>query len=518
MKSIFFIAKKTYSDLLNYKLFLTLAVYTIYDCYLLTFLKGYELSRGEFILYSVTDQYVIVYFFSLMLSFNILHYFNFNDDFWKIRAVKKRRYYAGTILGIAGNIVTAVSFQILIAFLLSRGYRNENIFIGAAEIDTLFKYPDYFQTPVGAAAVSAFFLAFGLTVWFFLMLVIHQVLSMKCMLTFWLLTYLSMVFGAQMADVALLKFSLDKFLILYFSIEHVPLMFFLQICIFLILFAAVLWNKKKSKLLRDYVKKIYYVMRWNQRQLNSRQNCLLLAVIVLVNIMSLAFLDEKASFPDLIAELFSGVSPGYFSLMDFIRMLVINAAPVYLTAAYLQKQVIEADGMIEIRLKSAGMSLLCKFAAVVSFLTVYLFSYVAAAYLICFLQNRDRSGFFYDQDMFYSDTSPYRIIFCAATLRLLELLTAVMLVWLCCNVLQSAVTGVCLYIGSGLFYFFKGVQGNLFVVLGISGLARFSGLSEQTGASIKRTFVWCMMLCGILAYLCCKTARKPGKGAVKWIK
>lgn len=512
MKSIVFIAKKTYSDLLNYRLFLTLAVYTVYDCYLLSFLKGYELSRGEFILYSLTDQYVIVYFFALMLSWNILHSFNLNNDFWKIRAVKKQRYYAGTILGIAGNILTAVLFHSFIAFLLSRGYHSKNVFIGASNIDTLLKYPEYFKTPAGAAAGSALFLVLGMTLWFFLMFIIHQRISVKYMPVFWLGTFLSMVFGAHMGDSALFKFSLDKWLILYFNLQQVRPAFLLQVCMFLILSAAAVWNKKKTKLLTAYVKKLYYALRWNLRQLNTVRNRALLAVTVLVNIISLAFTDKKATFPDLMATLFSGVSPDGFSLMDFVRMLVINLPPLYLIAAYLQKQVAEADGIIEIRLKNAGLDFICKFTAVVLFLTVYVGSFAAAAYVLSLLQNRNRSGFFYGLELFLPYTDPHFIIFCAAILRVLELLAAAMLIWLCCCLLQSAVTGICLYVCSGLFYFIKGIRFPLSAVLGISGMARFSNLSEQTGASIEKTFVRCILLCGILIYLCSKTARKQRKG------
>lgn len=493
MKSVRFLAKKIYSDLFNFKLFLIAATTVLYDCYLLFILKDYKISRGEYVLYCVTDQYFITYFFILMLSWNVLHILSGNDDLWKLRMKNKISYYTGTLFGIAGNVATILVFHIVAAIILGGVFENKNAFLTYEYIDTLTEYPKYFSTPISAIACSVIYFFIGIMLWIFLLQIICQMKNSKKMLIFWLISYLSMIFGSHFLENIFLEISLDKWLILYFVLDHREAMYVAQVILFAGLIATLFWKKINRKL---EIQKLRNVLRWEKRELYTKKNFLMLAVIIILNLGSLEIFADNETFLDSLMSLFIGVSNGRFALIDFIRMLMINISPIYLIAAYIQKQIVEENAMVQIRTSNL-CKLVCRFWVILEFLFLYVGMYLILLLLMCLLQGKSLSGFGCYQDIFDFPINTLQLCFSIGIYRLLELLAATLIIWLCAILWKNAVIGLCIYIFSGVTYFSEVA---LFSIMGISNMATYGYLYEETLDRFQRNFMCC--LTAVLVLFC----------------
>lgn len=514
MKNIFAIAKRVYLNLFNYKLFILVLVNMFYNFYLYSFLKMHPISSGEFILYAVSDQYFLIYFLIVILSWNIFTNIKENDFLIKIRSITRSCYNLGVLIGVLGITSTTFICNIVISSILSTNFVHQNAFIGYKNIDALVEYPQYFSTPMIALLAASIFFLIGFTIWFGIILLLRQISTAQTTITFWLFSYLSVILGTHGTDYKILAYSLDKFLILYYSLDSNKKIYFMLIQVLLfciIIFLSSLNTKKVVKMIL-YFKSIINTTFWCFRQLFIKKNVIVLGIIIVSSIFSLDLYRADKTFLDLVFELFLGTSTNDFSLYDFIRMSVINIVPLYHAAAYFQKQVVESDGIIELRITSKYKFCTCNLFAVIIFFIIYILAFFGPLFLISIFQERKMIGFEYYRDYFLFHQSTFVICVIVFLLRLLELLIAAFVIWLCSIIFKNAVLGNGFYIFMSVFYFIPGMNLNRFLILGISSMVHYANLSTETDDAVKLTLIFCLIIFIILLSMIYKLTKKFKKG------
>ncbi|MEG1292463.1 MAG: hypothetical protein RSD28_09225, partial [Lachnospiraceae bacterium] len=87
------------------------------------------MTRWEFVLYMVSDHYLLTYFLILILSWNILQSLQREDSLVQIRVKDHRKYLLGKCMGIFLYTLGTTAMCMGISWILGMGFPMQNLFL-----------------------------------------------------------------------------------------------------------------------------------------------------------------------------------------------------------------------------------------------------------------------------------------------------------------------------------------------------------------------------------------------------
>lgn len=504
MKIIVSIARRTFRDLFNAKSYLIAVIWVLYGCYLLTGMQGASLTRWEFVLYMVSDHYLLTYFLILILSWNILQSLQREDSLVQIRVKDHRKYLLGKCMGIFLYTLGTTAMCMGISWILGMGFPMQNLFLVKNGPEQFICYVGIFRTPCQAIMAAVCFLSLGMAVFGGVLFCVNQCLKNQGMMVVWLICYASSILGLHMPDAKILQFSLDKFLI-YHHGSSAPGGIHGILAILLLLSAGILilsgaGSKKRRFLVwREKRRRQVLLNKWYKKQIAVCSNCAAAFLSVCLCVFSLHTLQEPASLGDMIVEVFMGAKPLELSLADFMRMVILNIVPVFVLAAYLQKNLADGDSIVKIRTgrKKAGFYAMCHSA--LSFCAKYILGIILLLLFLGLVSGKALWGLSYYEGILDLPHNPVILCMLAGGFRFLEF-TVVTMLLLLFSVLNRTAAGITLYLCTMICYFVDGKQVWFLRLFGISSLAGFSCWEGKMEQAMLQISCYSLILAGILGF------------------
>lgn len=246
----------------------------------------------------------------------------------------------------------------MIAVLIGTRLKNfQNTFGLKDSLQTQLVFlKDYFETPGSAFIASVLYLIFGLTFMNILIFTVNHFLSKKISMIGQATAYLLLIIGLHSdTDDVFPWLFLNKYLILHHALSHSKgyCYSFIMIEILLLILCYIAFDKywwksfhHKKRLLAKGMNQWYLKILFRKRELS---------IILMISVVSILFhiiFQSGLTLPDLIMTQFWGHGIGYFSLMDFLNMLVYNGLPIYFLCAFYQNCKTNSNVTVIIRFRN----------------------------------------------------------------------------------------------------------------------------------------------------------------------
>ncbi|MFP3156466.1 hypothetical protein LQZ18_19015 [Lachnospiraceae bacterium ZAX-1] len=187
-----------------------------------------------------------------------------------------------------------------------------------------------------------------------------------------------------------------------------------------------------------------------------------------------------------------GAGPGAISMIHLTRMILLNAVPIFFIAAYLQNNLTNTDGLVELRMKSRGKSFSCMVGAAIFFATLYIAGILVLLAAAGTLFGKTMHGMIYYADFFYFPMDATYLFLLAGGVRLAELIFAIMVLAGTSIILKNTISGMGIYVGMLIFYFADIKFFRRLCFFGISSMARFESLGSGTTDAIRNIMLYCI--------------------------
>lgn len=318
---------------------------------------GAEQPFSQHCLTVITDHYYLLYF-SLPL-FLLLCFFVIEDDSEVVILRYKTyfRYFTRKWLSLA-----ALSFFFMAAQLIAIGISGIGLPMGGGwmiadgsttqELFTVLS--SFFVSPALCfAAASAYMFVGSCVIALIAMWIGHFVSksrAIKIMIFLYLLSVMSMRIGL-IRELPITIF--NHFIILHHNLSD-PYRLTITSVTSAVLVCVILWTAKKywNRGLLITKRPTKGITPYYCKELISRKNAIVLGVVVLLMVVW-KYLQSVGSIggEEWIIRLFAGHGTGGFQILNFIEMFLLNGTPIYLIAAFIEKETTEHSAFITIRLK-----------------------------------------------------------------------------------------------------------------------------------------------------------------------
>lgn len=320
-------------------------------------------SYEQFVLHMLSEHYYLTYF--MIPVFLLFTYKSLEDDmdYVLIRSHFYRKYFLAKALGLFLNMIGFVGAQIAVIMLLGMGMPSNNSFVvsgvhstGGVE-EVFLAYADHLNSPITAIIAASAYMIVGLTVISILFLMLHHFLEKKTVSVVMIALYVLMTFGLKVPGLNEIPFLfINNYIILFYNFASSGALVTSLISMLLILLVTAImirfyWQKRPKWQfgLRRKGITFYYA-----RYLFTKRNVIiLLAVLFLISIWKLinATAFQEATARDFFLSLFYGHGVNEFYIIGFLEMLILNGAPIYLFAIFLETIHREQNLGLTIRMK-----------------------------------------------------------------------------------------------------------------------------------------------------------------------
>lgn len=327
----------------NIKLYLLIAVFSFCTSYNLG--KISTCSIFEYALLGMSDQYYFVFFFLMIYMLTLLDFLKDSDAMFIVRSDKYFRYFAGKMLATILFTVSTVAFHVIIIIcsgLLKHHWNNvfvDSLGVSGSLEELHILYQNFFDSPFMALLAVCFYMSLGLCIMVGLFMLISHFFSDKLTLLSEVVVFFLIVLALQRnIDFSMPNLFLINYLFLHRILNYVhPVSFWVRGLLALIsLFFLAKWKKKP--VLRT-IKKIFSPIKIFGEML-SYKNIFIFSVVLLV-LTVLSILDLNAgsnTYFKSCNQLFWGYGTGYFHVMDFLKIIIMNGLPLYILCMFLENK------------------------------------------------------------------------------------------------------------------------------------------------------------------------------------
>ena len=475
---------------LNWKLLLTIAVFSFYTSYNLKEIS--DCTIYEYSLLAMSDYYYFIFYFFILYTTLIFKLIKNESELIIIRTKKFFCNYFSKLLAVAVFTLSLLFLHILIAMLLGVPKCNmENQFALLTNIRGDYSkinaiYSAYFKNPVQAILGSCIFTSLGLICYSGTLMLVSHFLNEKCAILLVIISFFATVLALHVnVDNGAPYLFLINYLFFHRAvISNVSLYLFLGIEVSFFVF-LLLWTKCRGV---SHAKKILLPVRMLNNVFTTKNMVLFIFVILVLSIMNILKNYGGANSGLEYAILgYDGYGLGYLNVVEFFNLIIINGIPIYIISTYLSSKN-SMRNMVLIRYNSKKKYF---FHLQCSMLMIIIIEMLAYTFFNILLG----TGVTYGNDV---KISALDVLLISAVLRISELMFLEILYLLLFSVLKNTT-----------FSFFCTMAFYLLIVLfdyewlpfGLSSIKRMIGLDNESIKNMALTS--CLLFWGIygLGYL-----------------
>lgn len=337
--------KKVFSEFysLNIKPYLFIAVFSFCTSYNLG--KINACSIFEYALLGMSDQYYFVFFFLMMYMLTLSDFMKDSNVMFIVRSDKYFQYFSGKMLAMILFTVSAVIFHVII--IICSGllkHRWNNVFVDSLGVTGTLEelhilYQNFFASPFMALLAVCFYMSLGLCIMTGLLMLISHFFSDKITLLSEVIVFFLTVLALQRnIDFSRPKLFLINYLFLHriLNYEHSFSFWMRGILALISLFFLAKWKKKP--VVRN-IKKIFSPIKIFGEMLSCKNIFIFLVVLFVLTILSMLDLNASSNiYFKSINQLFWGYGTGYFHVMDFLKIIIMNGLSLYILCMFLENK------------------------------------------------------------------------------------------------------------------------------------------------------------------------------------
>ncbi|MDR0286489.1 MAG: hypothetical protein LBI03_02095, partial [Clostridiales bacterium] len=318
---------------------------------------GGEQSFIQHCLTIISDHYYLLYF--MIPLFLLLCFFVIEDDSEAVilRYKNYLRYFVHKWLSLVVISFVFMAAQLLAISLSGIGLSMDGGWIiadGSTTQELFNVLSAHFPAPALCFAAASLYMFAGLCVTAMILMwkghFLPKSWTVKILIFFYLLSVMSMRIGV-IRELPITIF--NHIVILHHNLTSSHRLT-ITVATSAVLVCAILWTVKKhwNRQLILSKRQARGITPYYCKELISRKNVIILGVIVVVMVawkylQSAGNLDSE----EWIIRLFAGHGTGSFRVLNFIEMLLLNGAPLYLLAAFIEKATTDHSAFITVRLK-----------------------------------------------------------------------------------------------------------------------------------------------------------------------
>lgn len=315
---------------------------------------GNTLSFEQHLLSALSDHYYLIFFFLPLILFACFSFSEDDPEYVILRFHSYHRYFFQKWLGI--GIISALIVLIQCAAILvsAVGLKRGNLWAlpaGSLDTDLFHILSQPFQTPLTAFFACCIYeflgiwLIAGLSIW--LTHFTGHKWTVRIMVSLYIL---SILWIKVPAFHTLPVTGFNHLLILHHNLGLTNRWIVTGITVLILLMLIILTVRfqVKAPLRRKSGITAYY-----RKALMQKQNLWILCTVVLGITAYKGFRDPYlTSGQEWIYDLFSGHGTGMFHVLSFLEMLIVNTAPLYLLAVFVEHSISDQSIFVAIRTRS----------------------------------------------------------------------------------------------------------------------------------------------------------------------
>ena len=322
--------------------------------------QGMSGSYELYVLHMLTDHYYLTY---MMVPIYLLFLYQSLGGISEILLIRTAYFWRSFLARAVAALIHAAGFvciQIFVFLAAGMGLKSSNHFPAALSPDNEVVYflGSYFPVPSIAIVAVALFMSVGLFTVSLAMLAFRHFFNEKATLLVLVSLYIIMTFGIKVPSLSWIPFfSIDHYIIFHHNFLYKG-MLLVTAASTLVIYCAVFWLVKHCWHCKPAFKlnwRLKGISSLYARQIYTGRNIIVMLAIILIlslwkAINASAF--EGADFTDYYRMLFYGHGQSGFYLLPFIDMLIMNCAPLYLLAIFLEEEKRDRNLAITIRLRT----------------------------------------------------------------------------------------------------------------------------------------------------------------------
>lgn len=348
---------------------------------------GHKLTLEQHILSSVSDHYYLTYFLIPLVMLSLFSVLEDDEDFMLFRFGSYYSYFYKKWFSMCTLSILIILIQTICIWLSGIGLESGNNWVipaGAVEAEIFIFLQQHFDTPFScfmAYTIVQFtgiwFLA-GIGMW------IRHFAGHKWTIQILMVLYVLCVLWIKLPVLQRVPFTgINHLLILHHNLTSPNRVLITAITI-LLLMLTILWMVRGRWHFHVPLKSSSFcgLLKYHRRQLFTWRILIsLIAVVAGIILYKGLKSPHLESGEEWIYLLFAGHGTGYFHMLSFLEMLIINGAVVYLLGVFLESAVSRQSIILFARIKGRKEWMLALLAAGIEFLLLYSLSWGVGGYV-----------------------------------------------------------------------------------------------------------------------------------------
>lgn len=350
------------------------------------------LNYWEFVIYSMTDHYYILYFMIIFYLFSLFGLFNDNQDLVLFRSRSFIKFFLSRMFAIVVVSIIFVLLHLLISFIVGTGLEMNNQFSDLYEMHQntiLNRFSEYFPSPVIALILVVVHMIIGLSFFGILFLFMKHFLDNRYVVSILIVMYFLMLLSLRSdLDVEIPYIFINNYIILHHSIESLNQSFYYIVIVeffslFIIFFVMKkAWFYSESFSLNSiFAFKSVYLNQWYNRMLLTKKNIAISMVLLFLMLIFIKMQYNYTSFMDMLFFQFYGHPIGSLYLKDFVSLIIYNGVPLFLFGYFLEQESKDRSSVFVIRIKYRKRWL----NSIVHSVILFNFFYIVLTLSLCFI-------------------------------------------------------------------------------------------------------------------------------------
>jgi hypothetical protein len=495
---------------------LVTAVFSFYSAYQLSILNSSDCSVFEYALLGMSDHYYFVFFFLAVYAVSIAGSIQDSPAFVMLRNGRYSFYFIKKAAALSLFTVSIVLLHAGIVLLIGSFHhawdnRFTNDLSAFGSLSELIRpYSDSFRTPLAALAASCLYLSLGLCVSSSALILLSHKLPDRVVILLEICAYLIIIVTLHRnIDRAFPFLFLNNYLFLHRAIGYGMPVVYASLSVMSSGVLMFLANRQRWKTVRRMAD-VFSPMRIFGEILSVKNILTLLMVLTVLSVLNiLKFRTDADSGLGFIVTAFWGYGLGYFNMIAFLQVTILNGIPLYILAAYLgNRSAMRTIVMIRyghvrkwfLRLQGSMLTLIAYQMAGLCLSTFALAS--IADCFGAFSQNGIGSGLFtaQGQRFLWEAGDSLCLILAGVGLRILELMFLQMVFLVVLSIVKTTTLA---YLATMFLYLLVVLSDGKYIPFGLSSLCRILELSKHgllaNSARSAAVFIGCYT--GMYVYL-----------------
>lgn len=368
--------------------------------------SSYGQSYENFVLHMLSEHYYLTFYMVPMFLYILYNHLEDDLDYVLIRVRSFPRFFAVKSAAMSVNVVIFILLQLAVFLLMGIGLSSGSGFPAGnpdtdSGLEVLNLFNNHFDYPWQASVLSVLHMMIGLSVLGVFFMMLHHFFEKRAVAYVTIGLLFLMVYGMKSKIPGLTRIPflfINNYIIFMYNFTY-PYSFWVTYITLGMIAAGTAWvirkywNRSPGLRLRWQSPKgiaPYFISR-----LFTARNVVILATVILL--IGLWKLLQVRSMPgsttaDYLLDTFWGHGHGYFRMTDYIVMLLMNLAPIYMLGMFLENEKKDHSMMLSIRLRSKwqwGISVLGTGSL---FVTVYTLALTTGIWLMASLSGLPAGG------------------------------------------------------------------------------------------------------------------------------